>query len=523
MASLLALLEKGYFPRELPPPFNTRSFAAYATSANSTGWSKKDWTRCVHHNLARPGGLRRPLAIPNPVSFFHLASIVASHWGSIRAHAWIHRLSASRLHVMKNSPRAVVPRYRYRELPRLRFLRRRAGRYLLITDISQFYPTIYTHSIPWALHGKAAAKSALATPSKGAHLLGNKIDKALQRMNDGQTLGVPIGPDTSLVAAEILLTAADELLLKRCAGKVRGFRYVDDYELSFATLSDAEDVLAEVQGILAEFELILNPRKTRIFDLPKAVDGQWASDISRFGVRDDKAPTGQRNDLVALFSMAFDAASRTPEDSVLKFAVARVGNLRVHPKGWRTFQNCLLGSATADSSTSASVFGTLYKASQAGNHSVSKLPLAETCEGIILRHAPREQGSEVAWALWAAAAWSLTLSDATAKAVSGMDDNVVALLALHANTVGVWSRGSLDRQRWTTTVAHPNVLHSENWLLAYEAQKQGWIPVPTVLQHPVFSAMHSAGVSFFDPMLCSPQFPIAADALPGGQLPDYYA
>jgi len=292
-------------------------------------------------------------------------------------------------------------------------------------------------------------------------------------------------------------TAADELLLSRCSGSVRGFRYVDDYELSFATISEAETVLAEVQGVLAEFELILNPRKTRIVELPRAVDGPWASDISRFHVRGEDEPIGQRNDLVALFSMAFDAASSSPEDYVLKFAVARVQNLQVHPKAWRTFQNCLLGTATADSSTFPSVLGALQKASRAGNHDVSKLPLAEACESIILRHAPRQQGSEVAWALWAAAAWDLTLSDATAKAVSEMDDNVVALLALHCDTAGVWSPGGIDPQRWATMVAQPDVLHSENWLLAYESDMRGWIQGSAVHQHPGFSAMRSAGVSFF--------------------------
>jgi hypothetical protein len=522
MATLLALLTKGYFPRELPPPFNTRSFGAYAV-VNARNWPKSQWTRCARHNLARPGGLRRPLGIPNPAAYFRLADIVAANWTALKSHTWKHRLSASRPHPMTKSPRAVVPRYRYGELPRLRALRRRAARYLLLTDIAQFYPTMYTHAIPWALHGKTAAKQALASKNKGAHLLGNKIDKALQYMSDGQTHGIPIGPDTSLMVAEVLLAAADEILLTRCQGMVRGFRYVDDYELSFPTLREAEQVLTEIQGILAEFELVLNPRKTGVVELPQSIDGRWASDISRFSVRDATHPVGQRNDLLSLFSMAFDTARGAPEESVLKFAVARVQNVAVDAAGWRTFQNCVLGCATADSSTVASVLGTIHKVSQAGNHQVSKVPLAEVCESIILRHAPRGQGSEVAWALWAAVSWGLTLSPSTAQAVCRMDDDVVALLALCADARGVWLAGSLDKQAWAILAGQPGALTSEHWLLAYEAHRQGWIVVPATAQDPMFGPMLNAGVSFFDSTLCTPLFPDAALGLPGGALPDYYA
>ena len=68
MKILNALLEKGYFPRELPPPFNTRAFGTFAANS-TTAWPKSRWTRCARHNLARPGGLRRPLGIPNPGAF----------------------------------------------------------------------------------------------------------------------------------------------------------------------------------------------------------------------------------------------------------------------------------------------------------------------------------------------------------------------------------------------------------------------------------------------------------------------
>ena len=77
-------------------------------------------------------------------------------------------------------------------------------RYLLKTDIARFYPSIYTHSVPSALHGKAAARA-----DKKYKLLGNRIDLWLRETQDKQTGGIPIGPDTSFLIGEILGTALD--------------------------------------------------------------------------------------------------------------------------------------------------------------------------------------------------------------------------------------------------------------------------------------------------------------------------
>lgn len=522
--NLSSLLSRGYFPRELPPPFTTAAYARYARRVGSS-WPPGGWTRCVTHNLARPGGLRRPLRIPNPFSYFDLARIITDNWDSIQTHTWKQTLSASRPYVLKASSRAVIPRYRYGELARLRALRRRSGRYLLLTDIDQFYPTIYTHTIPWALHTKATCKAALK-PKKGkklAVLLGDTIDKALQRMNEGQTHGIPIEPDTSLVVAEILLAAADEMLVAKRSDTFSGFRYVDDYELSFQSLSDAEEALAELQAILAAFELNLNPKKTRIVDLPRGLEGAWSIELKSINIRAKKSPVAQRNDMLAFFSRAFELAATHPSESVLRYAVSHVQRLDVSSSAWRSFHNCVLSAASADPSTLPVALGTLYEVARLGGHIVPKGPLSEVLESVILRHAPRAQGSEVAWAIWGDLAWNVELSNEAAVLIDTMEDDIVALLAMHASARGLFPRGSLTKNSWAALVAQPDVLEGEHWLLAYEANQQGWLTTPAVQADSKFSAMSSAGVSFYDQNNRKAQFPEAGRAAPGGALWDDYA
>lgn len=163
------LLKRGYFPRELPPPFTTRSFAKWAKTNTP---SSTDTALSVSHNLARAGGLRWRLSIPNPLCHAILCADLEKHWSLLTKVIYPARLAASRPRITTTLERAVVPRYKQTELPKLRALKRLGARYHLRTDIAQFYHSIYTHAVPWALHTKAVAK---ANKNKTQ---GDQIDRA---------------------------------------------------------------------------------------------------------------------------------------------------------------------------------------------------------------------------------------------------------------------------------------------------------------------------------------------------------
>ena len=235
-------------------------------------------------------------------------------------------------------------------------------------------------------------------------------------------------------------------------------------------------------------------------------------------VRGKNHPVGQRNDILALFSRAFDLAAVFPSDSVLRYAVSRVQRLDVNPSAWRSFHNCVLSAAAADPSTLPVALGTLHNVAALGGHTIPKGPLAEVFESVISRHATRAQGSEVAWAIWGALAWDVPLSARAARLVDGMEDDIVALLAMHAAARDLFPNGSLTKNSWATLVSQPEVLNGEHWLLAYEANQRSWLPSPAVAKSRAFSAMSTAGVSFYRLAGRKPQFPIAGKAQPGGTL-----
>lgn len=132
--------------------------------------------------------------------------------------------------------------------------------YCLQTDITDCYPSIYTHTIPWAIHGKEWAKK---DRSKG---LGNTIDSRIQQMQNGQTNGIPQGSALMDFIAEIVLGYADILLSKKATEcGITGFkvlRYRDDYRIFTNQLDVAERLMKLLSEILLELNLKINSKKT---------------------------------------------------------------------------------------------------------------------------------------------------------------------------------------------------------------------------------------------------------------------
>jgi hypothetical protein len=86
----------------------------------------------------------------------------------------------------------------------------------------------------------------------------------------------------------------DSTLHQRHGRPIRGFRPVDDHELGASTLDVAESLLSTLQGMLREgAELELNPRKTRIVELPVSLVAPWETEL-RGIVRESDTIPGRR-------------------------------------------------------------------------------------------------------------------------------------------------------------------------------------------------------------------------------------
>jgi len=147
--------------------------------------------------------------------------------------------------------------------------------YLVITDVKNFYPSVYTHSIPWALHGKKLIR-APANRNNYSYF-GNRLDKLFQNANDGCTNGLPIGPVVSDIASEIVMSGVDRLLSSDIPDEVVVLRFKDDYRILAKSENDAKTIIKALQAALKEYRLELNDEKTQFHKLPSGIFRGWVS------------------------------------------------------------------------------------------------------------------------------------------------------------------------------------------------------------------------------------------------------
>jgi hypothetical protein len=494
------ILARGYFPKELPPPFNTKTFGTFSGTTSATvleldttkrGIKKNHVSRPSTHNLARSGTLRRKLTIPNPVNQYQVARAVVDGWKSLKSLCLTSPFSLTTPRYSKHGARAINPKSDFDALPVARARSRVASRYLLTTDLSQFYPSIYTHSIPWALHTKPMAK---AKPNDYT-MIGNVLDLAIRNGQDKQTVGIPIGPDTSLVIAELILLSVDSNL----SGPIisRGFRYIDDIGCGFRTVAEAEGTLGQLQHLVGDLQLQLNPRKTRITELPSALEATWVPHLRLFSFR-EATPNVQQTDLLSYFGRAFELAAIHREEAILRYSVQRLRSVNIHERNWPLYESLLLQCLSVEPGTASAVIGELYKYHL--RMPLDQTRISESLQQLIEAHAPLHHDSEVVWALWGAICLSCKLDSEVIEKALLIADPCVALCSLHAIANGI-VLGVVDLSP-LEALMHDAELVEDHWLLVYEANIKGWLPnlggTDFVAANKYFGPMKAAGVSFYD-------------------------
>lgn len=302
------LLAFGMFAEKLPPIFTTEHFYNYCEKV-SQPFSNKE-CQMLNFETIREINIPRLMAIPNPFAYQKLCRCLADNWDKIQKHFekqtsyWKHKIS--RIHIRKKPDSMPLfnmsygselaeeetisyensveystimaifdmnyKNYKVDGNPETDFLI--GKRWLVKADISNFFPSIYTHSLTWALIGKPQAK--LKENRKGNWF--NDIDEYCSNLKEGETHGLPIGPHTSNILSEIILTVIDKNL-QLCDWDY--VRHIDDYECYTATREEAELFLSELNTQLRSFDLFLNHKKTEIIELPITVNKNWKLQISK--------------------------------------------------------------------------------------------------------------------------------------------------------------------------------------------------------------------------------------------------
>ena len=263
------LIDYGLFSERIPPCFSSVGLSAHVPPAlarlmteNADKQLKKLLkNKChdyVRYDSMRHINIPRQLGIPHPESYIVQCLALKRCWDKIKNHCAKPAMPASRIFVRKGDGTRLF-RMNYKGRERLedeeKDLRGMMGaRYMVRADIANCFPSIYTHSIPWALHSRSKAKK-----NRSLVLEGNLLDRVTRDTRDGQTNGLLIGPHASNVLSEIVLTDIDRRLV---ASHGRYSRHIDDYEYPARTYEEAERFVRNLGIQLREYEL--NPPYSRM-------------------------------------------------------------------------------------------------------------------------------------------------------------------------------------------------------------------------------------------------------------------
>lgn len=487
------LLGRGFFPKELIPPFISEGLMTHFEDINqkSTSYNYKKTSKGIIYSMPRLRSSRRKLAIPNPFFQYKLCNVIEANWEKIYSVLELSNASLSKPVVKSGiKQRALEQKFSYSEIATRKILYSVSARYMVYADISRFHGTIYTHSIPWALHSKIAAKA-----NRTDDLYGNTIDKYVRDSQDGQTLGIPTGPDSSFLISEIIASKIDETLDKQLSSSIKRLRYVDDYYFFCKTLSETEVIISQLTKALSEFELELNPDKTRVIELPVEFEPNWVSNLRLYKFSSNKKK--QKIDIINYFSKVFSYSRNFPNDFVIKYAITRIKNKQFHKNNWRVYESLLLQSLLSEPSVIQVVLEIFLKYRDAG-YNLKKSDIKSTLYTIYDNNIVHSNTYEILWSIWVARSLEININREYAKKLVEMDDPLVSLVIKDMQRINLIN-SNINTTLWNRHETFES-LFSEHWIYAYETYVNGEVSTQDryINRSTFYKALETNSVRFYD-------------------------
>lgn len=319
------LLGYGLFAEKLPGVFSGESFLAYCNTHNCNFNHKgHDYVR---YNAMRNTGITRQMAIPNPISYYCMCDFLRNNWETNLLPYFYAKTSGqsfcySQVHLQKiDADKALFHmNLDYAEkdsvLDDYCITLPIAKRYKVTTDISNCFPSIYSHALSWALTTKEVAKLT----KNDKTLWYNQLDDVNINLKNRETNGQLIGPHTSNLISEIILTSVDAALQDR----YKYIRKIDDITFYADTYQEAEDFINDLSKELKNYDLLINEKKTKIEELPEKTD-DWLIQLNWFYIGDEKTTDGKRvfrrSRLIPFLNLATKLADESGNLSVYLYAI----------------------------------------------------------------------------------------------------------------------------------------------------------------------------------------------------------
>lgn len=395
-----AFIDRGLLPENLPPIFTSRKLWGDLSSAGpGYGITAKAVGDHAIYNASKRGGQRRVFAIPHPAFIRDAGLFYERHWSEL-----LTLFERSPGSVSKPILSSVANRHvrltSHSDLPEIRLKAFSRYKFCLVTDISRFFPSVYTHTLPWAINSKAEAKNDIS--SNSATVYGNRLDLIFRNSQSKQTIGIPVGPDASKIAAELLLTAVDANFLSRYRRNERPayVRHVDDYWVAGNSQEECEKHLYNLRLSLREFQLDINESKTKIVSTKLVFADDWPFEFDRELTESLSAGTRQKNETLSILAKITEVATTSGDDGIIRHAIRLVDEKRLWDDLWDLLQHFLAQCAVQFPHSFDYVARVIAWRKRRNPASLDNALWKDVALSTIDQHAPLGRDSEVVWALW---------------------------------------------------------------------------------------------------------------------------
>lgn len=517
---LRALLSKGYFPKELPPVFTTESFGAHSddilkdwesdglfkveaankvpvTKSYKNGSYTYVLTSTEIEVISKPkrGYERRNINITHPLPQALLSYEIAKNWKSVLK--WLSRqtFSLDEILISESYDRAIKG---------INFAIHRAKKsyieatsdWLVCTDISRFYPTIYTHSIPWAAYGKETVKGNLKL-YQGS--LADRLDALVRACNRNQTVGIPIGPETSRIIAEVISSRIDSDFKNKERNIITANvdRLQDDWFLGAGTLEEAERLLSTIAEVYRHYGLEINGSKTSVDRAIGTSGSQWVSEIGAFLSHRPGLIRGSR--FSELLSLGLRLQSKHPAEPVINYILAILENQNITSSDVDELESFLLKAAVVSPISMDRICRIILNVQHRTNR-LSRQRISKRFTVLAERNLEKGNLFEVIWLIYTLRGLKTPLiSKKMLSQVENVASSALALILLDMESKELCTH-LLPKQTWAKRINSESVRSDWVWLLGYEAIRQNWLPDPDgLMTQPFFKAMRKRDVVFYDP------------------------
>ena len=367
--------------------------------------------------------------------------------------------------------------------------------WLVKTDITRFYPSIYTHSLTWAAYGKEKVKARLKT-FEGS--LADRLDILVRACNRNQTIGIPVGPETSRILAEIISSRIDDDLRSSFEDiTIESVdRLQDDWFVGVKTLERSEKVLSQIGAAYRDYSLDINGRKTSVTRIIQHVEEGWKTELAGFLSHKMGDLRGAR--LREFLNLTLRLLLEYENQAVTNYALAVLEDQSFVKADVEALESFLL-KASVISPGSMSRIAEMILNLDYDTKAVSKQRISGRFVELSTRALENGNTYEAIWLIYTLRGLKCVIADKNLiDLIASSNSSVLALMILDMKSRGLL-RCAISTSYWESQISEISVKTDWSWLLAYEAMRRGWLPDPNgLMAQPFFAAMHSRGVIFYD-------------------------